>query len=113
MFSWENFQHKRLQGEGLTRDISLLGAFILTSTCPPNMTLIRVEMALPSLVGISADIRIIGEAQVVRVEHPRGSHGENGFAVVQCDLTNWTLLTDQHDSEHHKEFMSALERDFA
>ena len=47
IFTWENFQNKRLQGEGLTRDISLLGAFILTPTCPPNMSIIRVEVALP------------------------------------------------------------------
>ena len=113
VFSWENFQHKRLHGEGLTRDISLLGAFIFTSTCPPNLTTIRVEMALPSMAGIAADIRIIGEAQVVRVVHPFGGRRENGFAVVRCDLANWNLLTTQHDSDCYKELMLTMERNFA
>jgi len=82
IFTWENFQNKRLQGEGITRDISLLGAFILTPTCPPNLTSIQVELALPSMTGISADIRILGEARVahnsyisVLVEEGRGQGG--------------------------------------
>jgi hypothetical protein len=106
VFTWENFEHKRLQGEGITRDISLLGAFILSATCPPSLTSIRVELALPSVVGIEADIRIIGEAQVVRVEHSNGHHRENGFAVVPFDLHNWSLLTYKHGSLYHREIIS-------
>ena len=94
-FTWENFQNKPLQGEGITRDISLLGAFIVTPTCPPNLTMIRVEVVLPSLTGINADIRIVGMARVVRVDHPSGGQGENGFAVVRDDLGNWDLSTSQ------------------
>jgi hypothetical protein len=103
IFTWENFQHKRLQGEGVTRDISLLGAFILSATCPPNLTTVRVEVALPSVIGIEADIRIIGEAQVVRVEHCYGDLGENGFALVPSDLNNWRLLTHQNEPVRHRE----------
>ena len=36
LFSWESAQHTRLQGEGVTRDISVFGAFIVTPTCPPH-----------------------------------------------------------------------------
>jgi hypothetical protein len=111
VFTWENFDHTRLQGEGLTRDVSLLGAFILTSTCPPNLTSIRVEMALPPLTGINADIRVIGEAQVVRIEHPSGSHGGDGFAVVRCDLNNWSLLTNKKQSVFQSDLAPAVEMD--
>jgi hypothetical protein len=106
VFTWENFEHKRLQGEGITRDISLLGAFILSATCPPRRTSIRVELALPSVVGIEADIRIIGEAHVVRVQHSNGRHGENGFAVVPFDLHNWSLLTYKHGSLYQREIIA-------
>ena len=106
-FTWENFQNKCLQGEGLTRDISLVGAFILSPTCPPNLTIIRVEVILPSLTGLHADIRILGKARVVRVEHPHGGRGKNGFAVVQEDLTNWSLATVQSESDWNHELIAA------
>jgi hypothetical protein len=112
VFTWENFEHKRLQGEGITRDISLLGAFILSATCPPNLTSIRVEVALPSVVGIEADIRIIGQAQVVRVEHSHAGHGENGFAVVPFDLHNWSLLTYKNGSLYHRELNAPASMNF-
>jgi hypothetical protein len=51
LFYWESAQHKRLRGEGVTRDISVFGAFILTPTCPPIDVPIQVEVVLPSLTG--------------------------------------------------------------
>lgn len=109
IFTWENFQNKRLQGEGLTRDISLLGAFILTPTCPPNMSIIRVEVALPSLTGIETEIRILGRARVVRVDHPSGGQGDNGFAVVRDDLSNWSLSTVGAEFDWNREPIVARE----
>ena len=109
IFTWENFQNKRLQGEGITRDISLLGAFILAPTCPPNGTIIRAEVALPSLTGIRTDIRILGRARVVRVEHPSGGQGDNGFAVVREDLSHWSLSTGVSEFDWNREVVSATE----
>ena len=106
IFTWENFQHKRLQGEGLTRDISLLGAFILSATCPPNQTSVQVEVTLPSVFGLEADIQIIGQARVVRVEHCFGGRGENGFALVPSDLNNWSLLTHQNGFTRHRDYIA-------
>ena len=109
LFTWENLQNKRLQGEGLTRDISLYGAFILTRTCPPNLARVRVEVALPSLTGIHADIRILGWARVVRVDHPSGGWGENGFAVAREDLSNWSLLASHTEFDRNGEISVAGE----
>ena len=106
VFTWENFQQYSLHGEGITRDISLLGAFILSPTCPPNRSIIRVEVALPSLTGIHVDIRILGEARVVRVDHMFRGRGENGFAVVRADLVNWDLSTVQHEPEWDHELIA-------
>jgi hypothetical protein len=64
LFSWESPQHSRVQAEGVTRDISVLGAFILTSTCPPVGIPVQVEIVLPSLTGIKPIIRVSGEARV-------------------------------------------------
>src|ERR1700686_955890 len=86
VFCWESTHHRRLQGEGITRDVSVLGAFIVTATCPPVESPVQVEVVLPSLDGMKSGIRIKGEARVIRVEHPSGGQGENGFAVVREDL---------------------------
>jgi hypothetical protein len=95
LFFWENTFHRRLQGEGTTRDVSVLGAFIATPTCPPVQSPVQVELILPSLAGMKTEIRIRGEARVIRVEHSRGGQGENGFAVVRDDLDRWSLAWNE------------------
>jgi hypothetical protein len=101
LFSWQSAHHRRLRGEGSARDVSALGAFIVTPTCPPVEAPIQVEVILPflNLMGTKTDIRIRGEARVIRVEHPSGGQGENGFAVVRSDLNHWDLATSQTESE--------------
>lgn len=91
LFSWESANHRRLQGEGITRDISVLGAFIVTPTCPPVDAQVQVEVVLASLAGMTSMVRIEGEARVLRVDHASGGRGENGFAVVREDSNQWSL----------------------
>ena len=95
LFSWESSQHARLQGEGVTRDLSVLGAFILTPTCPPVEVPIQVEIVLPSLTGLKPVIRVSGAARVLRVDHSSKGNGENGFAVVSDDFSRWTMSSDR------------------
>jgi hypothetical protein len=97
LFSWESSQHERLQGEGVTRDISVFGAFIMTPTCPPVDVPIQVEVVLPSLTGTNPVIRVSGEARVLRVDHSLKGEGENGFAVVSEDFSRWSMSTDQRE----------------
>jgi hypothetical protein len=97
LFSWESSQHERLQGEGVTRDISVFGAFIMTPTCPPVDVPIQVEVVLPSLTGTNPVIRVSGEARVLRVDHSLKGQGENGFAVVSEDFSRWTMSTEQRE----------------
>src|SRR3974390_1078012 len=80
LFSWEYVQGRVLRGEGVTRDISLFGAFILTPIIPPNLSFIQIEMALPALAACSSDIRIVGRARVVRIEHCEGRQANCGIA---------------------------------
>lgn len=82
IFSWQSAQHKRMQGEGVTRDISPLGAFVFTPTCPPVEATIQIEVLLPPLTQAKATTRIKAEGRVLRVEpnHEKGVAG--GFAVL-------------------------------
>jgi hypothetical protein len=99
VFSWEGMRHKKFQGEGVTRDISVQGAFILTATMPPPDCPVQVDLLLPSLTGMKAMMRITGRARVIRVEHPSKEAWIHGFAVVTDELNQWGLLTMQGESE--------------
>ena len=99
VFSWEGARHKRFQGEGLTRDVSVQGAFILTATMPPPECPIQVDLLLPSISGVQATMRITGKARVLRVEHPSSDTWIHGFAVVTDDLNQWGLVTMEDESQ--------------
>ena len=98
LFSWESAQHKRLQGEGVTRDISVFGAFIVTLTCPPVDVPIQVEVVLPSLTGLKPIIRVSGKARVLRVNHGSKGGRMNGFAIVSEDFSRWSMTMSQGES---------------
>lgn len=99
VFSWEGASHKHLQGEGITRDVSVQGAFILTATLPPPDCSIQVDLLLPSLTGVKSMMRITGKARVIRIEHSFAKPWVRGFAVVTDDLNQWDLLPMQAESE--------------
>jgi len=99
VFSWEGGRHRRFQGEGITRDISVQGAFILTATMPPPDCSVQVDLLLPSLTGMKGMMRITGKARVIRVEHLTSDTWIHGFAVVTGDLHQWGLMTVQGESE--------------
>ncbi len=99
VFSWEGARHRRFQGEGITRDISVQGAFILTATMPPPDSAIQVDLLLPSLTGMKGMMRITGKARVIRVERPSPDTWIHGFAVVTDDLHQWGMVNVQAESE--------------
>ena len=85
VFAWEGAQHDRFLGEGLTRDISLAGAFIFTLTCPPVGATVQLDVLLsPTTSAPGKCVRIKAEATVVRVEH---SDTLEGFAAISQDFT--------------------------
>jgi hypothetical protein len=97
-FSWQSRQGKRIQGEGFTRDISVLGAFILAPTCPPVDVPVHVEVLLPTLHGLRPVFRVSGPARVLRVEQAREERGESGFAVVSQDSSRWSMTASREES---------------
>jgi PilZ domain len=84
VFAWEGFQHNRLQGKGITRDISLAGTFIFTPTSPPVGAKVEVDIFLaPASGSAGKKVRIKAAAKVTRVEH---SATREGFAAVSQDF---------------------------
>jgi hypothetical protein len=81
VFSWEGPEQIRVQGEGVTRDISTKGAFILTHSCPLAHAAVQVQLFLPPVHGTLATARIRAEAQVLRVEQASPGDLQYGFAV--------------------------------
>ena len=81
VFSWEGPEHEIFRGEGVTRDVSSSGAFIVTTSCPPARAAVRVELFLPPLHGTVATARIRAEALVLRVERTPAGEKQSGFAV--------------------------------
>jgi hypothetical protein len=109
LFSWEDSQHNRLQGRGITRDMSVLGAFILTTDCLPVEFPVEVEMLLSGVTGPKSIIRLTGVAHVLRVERSSSGRGQAGFAVVSEDRTRWNMTVHQHLGSKRVPF-SAIER---
>jgi hypothetical protein len=82
LFSWECQAGGRLRGDGVTRDISVRGAFILTPTCPPTGVVVQLEILLTAPDGSGHSVRIATEGRVLRVEQPAESEARGGFAVA-------------------------------
>jgi hypothetical protein len=87
VFSWLGAQDRRLEGVGVTRDISFCGAYIFSLTSPPAGARIDLAMSLFTLDSRGKrTLRLKTDATVVRVDHGRAV-GEEGFAVILDDLS--------------------------
>lgn len=80
-YFWPSPQRRTEWGNGVTRDISPKGVFVVSPSCPPRGTIVRIEVLLPSLHRNSSPIHMCGQAKVVRAESGQGSAGALGFAV--------------------------------
>jgi len=83
-FSWKDAGGVRIEGQGLTRDISEKGVFVLTPQVPPSGTSVRLEVRAPSLSG--SDLLIQSRGQVVRVEGASQPQAGAGFAAATSSL---------------------------
>jgi len=81
IFRWSGPDNERFQGEGVTRDMSVAGVFVLTSTCPPPNAFIQMEVILPFLDGVS-NARMKSEMTVLRVEHDIAESKRSGFSAL-------------------------------
>jgi hypothetical protein len=82
VFTWPGLGDHRVQGEGVTRDVSKSGAFVLTPSCPPPGAAVRMEIWLFRFRSAGRPVTLVADARVVRVEHPALGEQVGGFAVV-------------------------------
>ena len=68
--------------EGRTRDISISGAFISASVCPPVGMAVKVDMVLATIPNSLRSLRLNAQGRVVRSEQSSSAGGTGGFAVL-------------------------------
>jgi hypothetical protein len=90
IFHWKGPDNKPFQGEGVTRDMSVAGAFVLTATCPPPNAAVQMEVLLPHLDGVSKT-RMKADMTVLRVEHNIVGNKRSGFSAVGKGFSLRTL----------------------
>lgn len=81
MFRWSGPEDENYQGEGVTRDVSVTGAFVLTATCPPPNAVVQMEVILPLSDG-GSKARLNADMLVLRVEHDIAGNKRSGFSAV-------------------------------
>jgi len=83
--SWQVHGQPQCRGEGVTRNISSRGMFVLARRSPTLGTPVHFEVSLVPGRG-SAAIEIEGQGTVVRLEPRASPSGMTGFAVVNLWL---------------------------
>src|ERR1700726_5107642 len=81
IFRWDGPDSGQYQGEGVTRDMSVSGAFVLTATCPPPKAVVQVEAFLPLTDGASKAV-MKADMKVLRVEHDIAGNKRSGFSAI-------------------------------
>jgi hypothetical protein len=81
MFRWSGPDNSHYQGEGVTQDMSVAGAFVLTATCPPPNAVVHMEVFLPLAEG-GSKAQMKAEMLVLRVEHGIAGSKGSGFSAV-------------------------------
>ena len=80
VFTWQG-PDGRLQGEGVTRDISRTGVYVRTSTSPPLAVAVQMEIFLPPIEPEGKAMKVLSEGPVIRVEKQSANEAQGGFAV--------------------------------
>jgi hypothetical protein len=78
-YRWQGSEHSCLKGDGLTRDISATGAYVLAATSPPANALVDVEIYL--LGTGERKSRIKTRARVLRVDDSVMASRRLGFSL--------------------------------
>ena len=80
-FRWSGTEDGPCQGEGVTRDMSVSGAFVLTARCPPPNSVIQME-AFFELSNDGSQALMKADMMVLRVEDEVAGNQRSGFSAV-------------------------------
>ena len=83
-----------MQGDGWTRDINQVGAFIYSTHCPPAGTLTNLQVILPPLGKEGRVLKVYMNGHVLRVEANDSKQEATGFAVLSVHITLRTTSED-------------------
>jgi hypothetical protein len=78
VFRWEDLSGMPFQGEGVTRDVSDVGAYVFTATYLPLQTEVEIDIVVSPLPG-APKAWLRGIMQVLRVEDD--ARGGCGFSL--------------------------------
>jgi hypothetical protein len=81
MFRWSGPGDGHYQGEGITRDMSVAGTYVLTATCPPPNAVVQLEVFLPLSDGGTRAL-MKANMMVLRVEHEIAGNNRSGFSAA-------------------------------
>jgi PilZ domain-containing protein len=90
-FSWKRRGGAVFRSEGITRDISLRGAYVLSAICPPVDTFIEMEILLPRPLP-APNLLIVGKVRIQRVESSLTKKRDRGFSAVGSGFVVRTSL---------------------
>jgi hypothetical protein len=80
-FCWKKRGGAVFRSEGITRDISLRGAYVLSAMCPPVDTFIEIEIPLPMPLP-APKLLIVGKLRIQRLESSLKKKRDRGFSAV-------------------------------
>jgi hypothetical protein len=79
-FTWRE-EKGQMQGNGWTRDINHVGAYIHSASCPPPGTRMDLQILLPPLGKAGRILKVQMDAHVLRVDAKDARRESTGFAV--------------------------------
>jgi len=80
IFAWLDERGHRHAASGCTRDISIKGAYVVATECPPRGTFLSMSVYLPAQPD-ERSIRVKAEGQVMRVDPAGQTDSQSGFSV--------------------------------
>lgn len=82
MFFWRDARDTQHEDIGLTRDISVRGLFVFTTSPPALESEVKLKAFLPPGRSAVAPLQIHGQGRVVRVDVAHGGEARAGFALA-------------------------------
>jgi hypothetical protein len=80
LFMWAPQDGKPQSGQGVTRDITTMGVYVMTDALPPVGARVQLDIVLPKLTDTGSGMHLHGEGVVLRSE--RGDSTKSGFAAT-------------------------------
>ena len=82
MFFWKDTRDTQHEGIGLTRDMSVRGLFVFTTSPPALESDVKLKAFLPPGGSAVAPLQIHGQGRVGRVDAAHRGEPRAGFAVA-------------------------------